>query len=63
MRAALLFLPAAALGCSNILITPGASADGSAMIAYNADDAALHGAVSHWPAAEHPKGAMREIYS
>ena len=51
------------LGCSNILITPGASASGHAMIAYNADDAALHGAISHWPAAKHPKGAMRPIYS
>lgn len=33
------------------------------MKADNADDAALHGAVSHWPAAEHAPGSMREIYS
>ena len=53
----------AAKCCSNILITPGASADGNAMIAYNADDAALHGAISHWPAKEHAPGTMRDVYS
>ena len=36
---------------------------GHSHISYNADDAALFGAVSHWPAASHPPGAMREIYS
>ena len=52
----------AVVACSNILITPGASADGNAMIAYNADDAALHGAISHWPAAKHNVGdAVRGI--
>lgn len=49
--------------CSNILVTPGASADGNPMIAYNADDAALFGAISHWPAAEHADGVMRDVYS
>ena len=39
------------------------STAGHSHISYNADDAALFGAVSHWPAASHPKGAMREIYS
>ena len=53
----------AAKCCSNILITPGASADGNAMIAYNADNAALHGAISHWPAKEHAPGTMRDVYS
>ena len=33
------------------------------MIGYNADSAALHGAISHWPAAKHAPGTMREIYS
>ena len=39
------------------------STAGHSHISYNADDAALFGAVSHWPAASHPPGAMREIYS
>ena len=53
----------AASCCSNLLVTRSASADGNSMIAYNADSAALHGAVSHWPAGKHAPGAMREIYS
>ena len=56
-------LHALTLGCTNILVTPGASADGHSMIAYNADSAALHGAVSHWPAADHKPGETRAIYS
>ena len=35
--------------CSDVLVTPGASQDGSAMIAYNADDAALYGVLYHYP--------------
>lgn len=38
--------------CSDVLITPGASQDGSAMIAYNADDAALYGVLYHYPATQ-----------
>jgi hypothetical protein len=36
-------------GCSDILVTPGASMDGSAMIAYNADDVTLYGVLYHYP--------------
>ncbi|KAL3919019.1 MAG: hypothetical protein SGARI_007303 [Bacillariaceae sp.] len=36
--------------CSDFLVTPGASADGSAMIAYNADDVGLKGVLYHYPA-------------
>ena len=50
-------------GCTNILVTPKASADGHAMIAYNADDSSLTGAVSHWPAQKHQVGSVREVYS
>ena len=45
LRAALTLGLASA--CSNLLVTPGASADGSAIIAYNADDSMLFGGVSH----------------
>ena len=38
--------------CSDVLVTPGASEDGSAMIAYNADDAALYGVLYHYPATQ-----------
>ena len=59
----ILFLLPVADGCSNILVSPGASADGASMISYNADDAALWGGVSHWPAGDHAAGEMREVYS
>jgi dipeptidase len=35
--------------CTDILMTPGASADGSAMIAYNADSPTLFGVLYHYP--------------
>ncbi|GKY99115.1 hypothetical protein MPSEU_000867000 [Mayamaea pseudoterrestris] len=35
--------------CTNLLITPGASQDGSAMIAYNADSPTLMGVLYHYP--------------
>ena len=49
--------------CSNILVSKGAAADGRSHVSYNADEASLFGAVSHWPAATHADGAMREVYS
>ncbi|KAH8069182.1 C69 peptidase-like protein [Aureococcus anophagefferens] len=49
-------LAAGARACSNILVTKGASADGRAHVSYNADDAALIGAVSRWPGRRHPPG-------
>ena len=51
-----------ASACSNILVTPGASLDGSALVGDNDDSAKRHGLVSHWPAADHPAGAMREVW-
>jgi dipeptidase len=35
--------------CSDVLVTPTASEDGSAMIAYNADDVSLYGVLYHYP--------------
>uniref|UniRef100_A0A7S2L9Z7 Dipeptidase n=1 Tax=Leptocylindrus danicus TaxID=163516 RepID=A0A7S2L9Z7_9STRA len=36
-------------GCTNILVTPGASEDGSSMIAYDADFVGLMGMLYHYP--------------
>ena len=47
--------------CTNFLITPGASVDGSSMISYAADSHVLYGELYHYPAADYPEGAMREI--
>lgn len=48
--------------CSNLLIPAGSSQDGSTIISYSADAENLYGDVSHWPARDHVKGTMREIW-
>lgn len=48
--------------CTNLLITPGASADGSAMVSYSADSHTRYGTLVHYPAATYPKGTMVKIY-
>jgi dipeptidase len=49
-------------GCTNFLITKGASATGSTMITYAADSHTLYGELYFQPAANYPAGAMRDIY-
>ena len=49
-------------GCTNFLITRGASADGSTMVTYAADSHSLYGELYYQPAQEHARGAMRDIY-
>jgi len=49
-------------GCTNFLITRGASTDGSTMITYAADSHTLYGELYFQPAQDHPAGAMRDIY-
>ena len=48
-----LALSGGAAGCSNLLITPGATVDGSAMLSYNADSGTLYGSLYHYAAATH----------
>ena len=48
--------------CSNILISKGASADGSVIVAYNADDDGLFGSLDHRPAADHIPGSIRQVW-
>ena len=63
LSAALLALAgwATADACTNLLVGKNASADGSAIITYAADSHTLFGDLQYLPAADHPKGAMREI--
>ena len=49
-------------GCTNFLITRGASTDGSTMITYAADSHTLFGELYFQPAQNHPAGTMRDIY-
>lgn len=48
--------------CSDILVTPGASSDGSAMIAYNADDVSLFGYLYHYPATRGKGTESLDVY-
>lgn len=51
-----------ASACTNFLVTKGASVDGSTMISYAADSHVLYGELYHFPAADYPEGAMRDLY-
>ena len=48
--------------CTNIIVTKGASADGSCMVTYAADSHQLYGELYFRPAADWPKGATLDIY-
>ncbi len=48
--------------CTNILITKGASEDGSVMVTYSADSFELYGYLYHYPPAVYPSGTMRKIF-
>lgn len=59
--AAAVAFPAASYCCTSLIATPGASADGSAMVTYAADSHTLYGELYHTPAARHEAGAMRTV--
>ena len=62
MALVLVFSFGEANACTNFLITKGASTDGSCMISYAADSHVLYGELYHYPAADWPAGAMRDVY-
>ena len=47
--------------CTNLIVTKGASADGSIMVTYAADSYTRYGTLVHYPAARYDNGTMREI--
>ena len=47
--------------CTNLLVTKGASADGSVTITYTADSAGFYSRLEIFPAADHPEDAVIEI--
>lgn len=62
LLAALLALAACpAVACTNFIVGKKASADGSVICTYNADDYGMFIGLCHFPAATHPKGTMRDI--
>lgn len=52
----------AAPACTNLLVTKGASTDGSTMLTYSADSYQMYGELYHYPAVKYPKGAMLDVY-
>jgi Dipeptidase len=48
--------------CTNIIVTKGASADGSCMVTYAADSHQLYGELYFRPAADWPAGSLLDIY-
>ncbi|WP_257462151.1 dipeptidase [Archangium lipolyticum] len=51
----------AALACTSMLVTKGASSDGSTLITYSADSHELYGELYFTPARRHAAGSMRDI--
>lgn len=51
-----------AMPCTNLIVGKKASADGSVMCSYSADDYGMFQNLCHYPAAKHSKGEMRFIY-
>ena len=47
---------AGAYACTNLIVTKGASANGSNMCTYAADSHQLYGALRYTPAADYPAG-------
>ena len=62
ISAAVLLPGHSAEACTNILVTKGASADGSCMVSYAADSHQLFGELYYKPAADWEKGAMLNVY-
>jgi dipeptidase len=52
----------AALACTSMLVTKGASTDGSTLITYAADSHELYGELYYTPARRHAAGAQRDIF-
>lgn len=48
------------LGCTNILVTPGASTDGSVVISYSVDGE-FHPTLRYTPAADHAPGELQDV--
>lgn len=48
--------------CTNLIVGKKASADGSVIVTYNADDYGSFGFLCHYPAGKHKKGTTRSVY-
>src|SRR5574344_121231 len=62
LAAAAIYSYGVADACTNVIVTKGASKDGSVMVSYSADSHQLYGELYHRPAAMYPKGSLFKIY-
>lgn len=60
--AAMLVASGYAAACTNFIVGKKASADGSVICSYSADDYGMFQSLCHYPAARHAKGEMRKVY-
>lgn len=49
--------------CTNLIVGKNASADGSVIVSYSADDFGSFGYLRHFAAGKHGKGSMRPVYN
>ena len=61
LMAAFLLAATLAPACTNFIVGRQASADGSVICTYNADDYGLFSGLCHYPAGKHAQGTMRDI--
>ncbi|MBU1138197.1 MAG: C69 family dipeptidase [Proteobacteria bacterium] len=54
--------PLAAMSCTTMLVTKGASADGSVIVAHSDDSELFDQRLAYVPAADHAPGSMRPVY-
>lgn len=59
---AALIAAAGAFACTNLIVTAGASTDGSVMVSYAADSHQLYGALYHTEAGKFKPGTMLKVY-
>ena len=62
LAAAILFGTGVSMACTNLIVTSGASADGSVMVTYAADSHQLYGALKITQSRDHQEGDMLDIY-
>lgn len=58
----LLNYPYVVLGCTNLVVTKGASADGGLHFSYSADSGGLFGELRFLPAADHAPGSVADVW-
>ena len=59
----ILLAVSSAWGCTTLIVTKGATTDGSTFVGHSDDDDLCDQRIVYVPAADHPKGARRPVYA